>query len=287
MTRLAAVFCVLIALPALSCRKAPPQDRTAPPSAASAAPAPAQPAPPGPEIDLAVNGSRQPDVVAGFPLLLIAEVLHPALGEASAAPITLASAQGSWTGWLHLEVHDSRGGIVNWPVQSVTSSPGALTLDRDTYGQAGWTLAPERTATLPEGTYRLSIVLDTTSAPDGWKGQATSPPAVVHIRNAPASLSAAQEEQKYLLLANYHGLSGSDQQAAADLDALLSRQPKSVGALALKGDLLTASGKFADALDAYDAALAMTPRAHGKGGEPPVDLLRRRRAALNAVVLGK
>jgi hypothetical protein len=240
--------------------------------------------PPGPSVSLSINESAIADVVPGFPIIFVADIQHPAAGDPSAVAMTISAGTGRWTDWLKVEIRDAQRKPVMWPLTLVTQSPGALALDRENVGRIGWTLSPEMSGTLPEGVYDVRVVLDTRTAADGWKGQQSSTPAVVRVVKSPGALSAGREEERAMLLAGFHQLTGDDRQAMADVDALLATQPHSIDALTMKGDLLAKGGHSDAALTAYDDALTLAYATEGKQTEQPAGLLRRRRSLLTAAI---
>jgi hypothetical protein len=220
-----------------------------------------------------------------------------------------------WSNAVRLEVKDPWGRSVAWPFQLATAPSGPLTLDRKTPASLAWLLGPEQTEHLPDGDYKLEAVLDTTACDpkvllksdpklllksgitqgldptqvncgqhwEGgfWKGKLRSGPVILQIRKAPSPLSAAMEEEKHLSLAHHAPLAKEHKQAAAYIDELLEKQPKSIHGLHFKGDLLAADGRNVEALRTYSQAIAEFYERNPRPKEPPALLLMKRRALLN------
>jgi hypothetical protein len=213
-------------------------------------------------------------------------LLHPQAyaRNSKIEPMLLAAAEGPWTGAVRLEVKDTKGKNVEWPFHLATVATPTVTLDHQTFGSIGWWLTPDETAALSPGEYELTAILDTSSAhaAGAWKGNARSRSLRIEVIAEPKALDAEREEEKLLLLAHFAMVCGDDKQAVSHVDALLAKQPKSVTALERKGDLLAAAGKTLEALQSYDAALAIYRKRNlpdKPPGEPPA-LLRKHQKVL-------
>jgi hypothetical protein len=156
---------------------------------------------------------------------------------------------------------------------------GNVTLDETSVAELGWWLSPDETKALAPGDYRVVVRLDTTGANQGWKGQAASGALIVRLKAALAEPTDEQASAHALRLADWHMLQGDTAAAADDVNARLARRPDDAAALALKGDLLVAAGRAADAASAYDAAVAAAMAGRPADAEPPTVLLHKRRAA--------
>jgi len=218
-----------------------------------AAPRPARD-PNAPHISIAVTAATGTTAYSGWPLLVVADLRHPA------APITIRD----WPSALALTVSDAAGKPVSWPWHLATRATGALELAPDEAGEVGWWLAPDDTAHLPAGTYRIRVAL----------GGAHSETRIVKLQAPPATLDDATAAGAALRLAALHALQGDLATARADVNALLAKQPDHWQALAVLGDLAQAAGKPAEARDAYDRAIAAYPATT----EPPRALIAKRRA---------
>lgn len=268
-----------------SCGKTPATaDHAAPAQAAAGATMPAfkstQPDPGAPMLSASLGDQAGSEWYAGWPLIVVARVAHaPSDGSPSSPTVVMDSPAGDWPTALRPEITDPNGRKVDWPFHLATTSPGPLTLNEDTVGLVGWWLSPEETARIAAGDYRLVVRLDTTASTQGWKGAVVSETLPVHVRPAPATLSDAQASASAVRLADWHMLQDNNAAASADVDALLARRPHDAAALTLKGDLLMATGKADEAAATYDRALESVVAQQPNGAEPPMVLLRKRRAA--------
>lgn len=213
-----------------------------------------------PMFSLSANGRANTQTYQGWALLLDAELCHPNLYSTSSVviPLTISQMNGSWANTMQLAVTDNTGAAQNWPIQPVTIPNGPLNLDGTNVGRAAWVVAPSDTSTIAAGTYQVVGILNTVGSAGsaGWSGTRRSNPVSIQISAPPTSLSPEQQEEQAETLAYYDLLLGSVPKALSDVNALLAQQPNAIGALALQGDLLEQSGQTADALSAYNQALA-------------------------------
>lgn len=210
---------------------------------------------PSPLVSLSANGQVDVVLYQGWPLLLRASILHPNALEKGAEPIPVP------LGDARIQADRSA-----WVFQPASPSAGTLTLDADTEGVLAWSVAPEVTAALPEGTYRVTVSL----------GPGADSQSTVRVVRAPAVLSASEESVRSLLFASYHLLCGEEKEALKCVEERLARSPTDVDALAFQGDLLESAGRREEALQAYDRAVRAFYEQHPDAKEPPVRLLRRR-----------
>lgn len=229
-----------------------------------------------PRFSLEVNGVRQAQAYAGWPVILKVMLFHPQIfaTAANVAPLNIIPVGGSWANNLKLSVVDANGVNQDWPAQFAKIPTGALLLDQQSTGNVAWVVSP--TATIPPGTYRVVGTLDTTASAGttGWSGRVTSNAVSIQIEASPATLTPVQEGEKLKLSALYDHLTGNDAQALTDLNDLLAKQPEAVPALAFQGDLLGQMGQTRQALHSYDQALTNFYAAQSSElTEPPVHLL--------------
>lgn len=213
-----------------------------------------------PTLSLSANARTTTQSFQGWALIFDLTLFHPQIFSTSVqvTPLLINGQNGSWANTIQLIVTDANGLQQNWPVQLATTPSGSLNLDATTVGRLTWVVAPSDTAAIAAGTYRVVAQLNTTASAGtiGWNGINNSPSVSLQISSPPAPLSADQQEQQAELLARYDHLLGNDAQAVADLNAFLSGNPNNIGALAFLGNLLEQTGQTANALAAYDQALA-------------------------------
>ncbi len=232
-----------------------------------------------PVLSLAVNNGTEATAVAGQPLMIEGSVSPPDLSsQRDLKPLVLGGVKESWSASVRLAVVDGHGSSQNWPWHPLDAPQGTITLDRQTFAGLRWYVAPEDTARLVPQTYTLLLTIDTTASldPSVWKGSAHSTPVSVTVAPRPPSLSASQQRDEEVLLAQYEIFRGDTTASLARTDAILARHPEDVEALVLKGDLLEQQGRRADSQLAYRAALAAYQPT--RAGALPLFLLRRLRA---------
>jgi hypothetical protein len=236
--------------------------------------------PGGPLFEVAVNGAREVEVPAGWPLLVLVNLTHPdiAAPDALVTPLALGPAQDDWSPAIQITIRDERGGAAAWPLHLAQPPTQTLTHDTTRQGTLLRYVAPEDTARLPPGRYTLSATLDTTAAAwaGGWQGHVTAVPVQIHLSAEPLPLSPDLEAGKAEVQVAYELWRGHTAQALALLDARLTRRPTDVNALTLKADLLVAAGQDQPALALYNQALDAFLAENPGSPEPPEALLVKR-----------
>jgi Dockerin type I domain len=213
-----------------------------------------------PSFSLSVNGSTDAQVYQGWAWLISGSLSNPNVFSTRAAvtPLVINAQNGSWANTIQLVVTDGNGVTQNWPIRLTAAPPSSITLDAFTLGDLTWVISPSITSSIAPGTYGIVGILNTTASAgtSGWNGTTDSPFISVQVGAAPSPITNAQQEEQSELLAMYDHLLGNDSQAVADLNTLLIQQPNAFEALALKGDFLEQLGQTANALAAYDQAVA-------------------------------
>jgi hypothetical protein len=215
---------------------------------------------PAPTLSLSANARTTGQSFQGWALIFDLALFHPQIFSTNVqvTPLLINEQSGSWANTIQLVVTDANGLQQNWPVQLAMTPAGSLSLDATTIGRLAWVVAPSDTAAIAAGTYHVVAQLNTSASAGtiGWNGMNNSSSVSLQITSPPAPLSTDQQEQQAELLARYDHLLGNDTQAVADLNAFLSGNPNNFGALAFVGNLLEQTGQTANALAAYDQALA-------------------------------
>ena len=220
---------------------------------------------PTPEVGLDVNMRNEAVVARGWPLLIRAAVISTD-GQA----LTIGLKSGSWTQALHLTISDSNGAAQTWPVQLLPPATTTLSLSGIINAEAIWLVAPSDTTAIADGFYNLSVTLDTTStASNGtWTGKVQSSSASVQIEDEPATLAAADVNNKYLAFAAYGRLHGDTAGALSALGTLISLQPDNLEGYKEKADLLAGGGDYVDALTLYQTVVLKFQTANPNPKEP-------------------
>jgi Bacterial Ig-like domain (group 3)/Dockerin type I domain len=227
-----------------------------------------------PEVSVTTNGTPEPQVIQGEPLIFTAVLSHPSIFENSVTPLQINPQSGSWANTVHITMTNNTGATITWPMQLVTTPTGVVTLDGQQTGILQWVVSSADSKNIAAGVYQVLAVLDTTASAGttGWSGTTNSDGVLVQV-NAPTSPTEAQIEQQLLSEAVANHLLGNDTQAIAALDQLLVHNPSSVAALELKGTLLTGMGQTKAALQATELALNALYAQDTSPQEPPSALL--------------
>lgn len=151
-------------------------------------------------------------------------------------------------------------------IPSVQPQPRALNAEQTVELEYG--VAPEETAPLTPGEYRLVAVLDA-PAPEAWQGRVESLPVKVVVAEASSShLDPTEEERLHLGAARYYHAVRNLTKALEHVQKALAARPHSVPANIVFGELKEDSGDLAGALEAYQGALKEYEGQHPKALEP-------------------
>ena len=244
-----------------------------------------------PTFALSARSIDSNQAVQGWALILEGTFCHPQVYSRSVnvSPLLINPMNGSWSNTVHLVVTDSTGATHTWPIHLATVPSGPIALDAINVGRLIWVVAPSDTEAIAPGTYVVQGTLDTTASAGsaGWSGTTNS--NIVSLQVAPplAAETSDQQERQYELLAEYDQLVGNDVQALNNINTLLAQQPNSVGGLAWKGTVLEALGQTADALAAYDQAVATAVAINPNPQSEPLETLLTPQGRLRSKLLSQ
>jgi hypothetical protein len=229
-----------------------------------------------PLLTVSVNDAREARQFRGRPLWIAVEVLHPAwaLDPTGAPPVVLSSASGQWVRAVTLTVKSEAGVVQSWPLQPPADSPSTIALDGDVTGWVLFWLSLGDSANLAPGRYSVQATLDTTAAPQGWKGRVQSNPTWVDVVEEPAVLSHDESIEKQVDLIRHHFLLGESAPARSAAEALSAGAPESGVGHYLRAQVLSEAGDDAGALDAASSALGAFYQAQPAPEEPPAEFLQ-------------
>jgi tetratricopeptide (TPR) repeat protein len=240
-----------------------------------------------PRLGLMLNQLSEIETYPGWPVLVELAVRHPRLyrREAGEEPLTVASRGASWAAAVTLSVKTSAGRAMTWPLKSMPSKDGPLTLDAERIETLRWWLAGEDTAAITEGDYRIVATLDTRGVKKTgvWQGRVASEPAVLHFHTEPSPLTEEQAEEKLLLLAAFAQDAGESAKAKEYIDTLLGAQPESLQGLSFKADQLEETGDKEEAMRLYEQAIRIFNRKY-PDAEPPRMLYKNYNRLLSEVL---
>ncbi len=247
-------------------------------------------APGQPIFSLSANGTVNPQLCRGWPLMVEAALLHPQAFAESVQPLSIAAPAAPWSEAIKLEVHGPNGQLVNWPLRLYNTTGPLLVLDRTTAGRLVWFVAPEQTSGWPEGTYELVGRLDTTGSPPtefAWQGVLDSVPVVVQVSAEPPTLSEPLLEQKQRIFAQYYSLRADPGAALNAAQQLLAASPTNLAGFTMAAVLEEAAGRLNDSLAASTSGLAEFFKRYPDPEEPPAELLRLKSRVYKALFHGQ
>jgi hypothetical protein len=217
------------------------------PPALRAGPRPAPSPPPiAPWISLTANGSDEPEIPKGTPILL--ELWLNAPPERS---LTIHAVGGSWSSFVQLEAPGPP-----WTFRPAMNVGPMIKLDAANAAVFVWTLPAKTVDSLPRGEHAIRVKLDTRqgAAPDSWVGHVHPPPIKVRLTSEPAS------PPRIDLLVRCALWERSNDEALRLVENELAGNADSPQLLALKAEALEASGRPKEALQALDEAVATATR---------------------------
>ena len=227
----------------------------------------------GPAINLRVNALRRAEIVAGDPLLFEVSLTSSAERDDG----TVGDPGRPWPTLIRLVHGESEP--LPWPVSVLGAARTLTTQVRDgalpsvrsarndvavlkpgQVHQAVLAVSPETMTAAATGTYQIRAVLEQPSQLP-WMSSRTlmSAPVTVVVLPAPRPRS---ERERLALSARYYLLANRPEEARRAASDLVGLDPKDVGAAMLLGDALAALGQKREALVAYRAALANSPRSY-------------------------
>lgn len=255
-------------------------------SSSISAQVPPQPVPP--DLTLVVNNSGAPTVYQGWPLVFQLQVNHPDAQEANGnvTPTVLSTTSGSWADAMQVAVRDENGATQTWPLSLVYRPQGAISLGAGVEATLLWVVSPAANASVPAGNYQALGIFNASSiaSSGAFSGTVQSNSVTITIASEPSPLSAAQQEEKYSVLATYDLVLGNTSQALSDIGILLGAQPNNIDGLLEQGDLLMLQGQNQQALASYDQAFEAFAAAYPSAPEPPTLILSRQNRARAGIV---
>lgn len=265
-----------------------------------------------PELTLSVNGSSETTITPGMPLIFELMLRNTPAARAAGAGATRERLkedldglvqQGKLTreqaeGLLKKDavpppfsavvitvaagrfsfLHEGSQGArpVPWRLKMVNpAAPVQVRLDEKQIAWATFVMAPEDTVSIANEAYTVRASFENRSTGQ-WQGKIISDPVVITVVPAPQAPTAAEQEERHLVLVEYFlALKDHDRAIGAARQALAT-SPQSIDGLVLLGQAQEAKGEFRAALDAYDKALEEFGQRFGGRSHPhaPVGLIR-------------
>jgi tetratricopeptide (TPR) repeat protein len=226
-------------------------------------------------LTLHVNGGADTTLYRGEPLLVQALLI---LEQEEAATVALADGQ-AWTRALSLTVRDGAGQPVQLPWAILGAAPAASLSFTPEAAEisAVMGLAPDALDALAPGDYRLDAVFSTkeSAAEGAWKGVARAPGLVLRVSADPRADSAPEQVYKHRLLARWHHFNDRPEEALAQLDAAVQRQPDDIQVLSDKAEVLAEMNRGDAAVETLQQAISLYRQRHPDASHPPRWLLHR------------
>lgn len=144
--------------------------------------------------------------------------------------------------------------------------PLARALDAEQEVELNYGVAPEGTASLAPGEYRLIAVLDSPRT-GPWQQRMVSLPVTVLVVEGSSHLDIAEEERLQLGAARYSQAVHNPAKAMEHVQKALAAQPHSVVANMVLGELKEDAGDLVGALEAYQHAMEEYNRQRPKAQE--------------------
>lgn len=230
---------------------------------------------PAPQLTLGANGSRNLELMKGWPLVVRLVVMHSQrLSREPGVPLLRVAPPGlTWADAIRLQVSRADGGDTRpWDLTlpAAPDDPVLLLPNRSTVGVL-WRMSPEATAALETGTYRLAASLEVKDS-DGWNGVVQSGFATIRVVDQPDPLTPEDESRKQRLRAQYALAGGDMDEAERALDELLKTQPDNVPCLRAKAEVLEQKGDIVSAYLSVARAIKAVRERNPAPSEQPEDL---------------
>ncbi len=203
-------------------------------------------------LTVRLNEAPEATVSPGWPVVIEVGLR---LRTAAGPSLTLANPAGAWTDSLRLECVGPDGKDRAALFRPVATAAKSLELAPGRSGVASWVLEAVDPASLPEGRHVIRVRLDATKLAGAVPTGLSSEDAVLTV--APPAAETPQSAQELCLARMSAAFLVKDPaKALAAGDAYLAGRPKDVPVRLLSGRILRAQDRKAEALAAYEAALA-------------------------------
>jgi hypothetical protein len=239
---------------------------------------------PTPELSLTANGAQDMNLYPGWPMIVHATIMNSLRFTAgNVPPLVIAPNGAPWTSAIQFTAVDASGQAHEWPLNLIGSpADPALTLAPTSYVSFTMQIAPTDVSSLAPGTYQLTATLQVSNS-NAWNGIVQSRPITIQVGLEP-TLTAEQQTEKALLIAEYQTNSGDLKGALTTVQQLLQSQPSSPLALDAAANLLEVQGFHQVALMEANAAADAYYQTDPAPAEAPSDLLTLQQDLLAGVI---
>lgn len=250
------------------------------PRADTSAPASKKPAETPGQLVISASAETGPNIYASRPLVISANLWRKALipdpqgNLPSAEPIVIKAKTGSWQDALVVDVRNSAGEAVAWPLHPMPANPSdnSLTLKVDDFIQAYWFLDPSVTETLKPGAYTIAVSFDRARVEGLPEYVAFDRFHVTVEKEPPVKIP---ETQKQLEEARFALFKKELETAEKKVDQVLSQNPENLEGISLKAGLLAEKGNKPEAVNLLNNALMIYYRKF-PDADPPLSLIQQR-----------
>ncbi|MBU0480932.1 MAG: hypothetical protein KKG47_07510 [Proteobacteria bacterium] len=209
----------------------------------------------GPELSMTLRGVADDIVEQGEPLLLALRIRLDDLGD-EIGEVVLAPAAGSWVDAIDVQLVDERGNAPGIRGQAVGRPDDAVaTLDNSRIAGGLWRFASESTQKLIPGVYtlRARLAIDKTiPGSGGWTGEVFAEEIPLEI--VVPSDGPERHAQRVIALARDALLENRLEEAAAQIDVVLTKQRDNISAWTLRALISERAGNASGALLCIDQA---------------------------------
>lgn len=148
-----------------------------------------------------------------------------------------------------------------------------VSLDEKQTAYVTVTVAPEDTAYILKGTYRVRVYFENRSD-NQWQGRVSSNPVEITVVDEPKTLPLEEKKEKHLLTVEYYLSLKDFDSAIKAVQQVFSISPKSIDGLVLLGQAQEGKGDFKAALDSYEKAFDEFYQKYPDADHPPAGLMR-------------
>lgn len=229
---------------------------------------------PAPDLSLSVNGGQDLNLYPGWPLIAHVTIMNSQRFNPSvnSGPLVIAPNGEAWTTALQFTAVSASGQTFQWPLKLIgTPASTTLTLLANSYVLVTFQMSGTDVAALLSGTYQLTASLQVSNSTE-WNGMVQSSAVAIQIGPEPA-LTAEQQTEKALLIAQYQTNAGDLNGALSTVQQLLAAQPGDPSAMSAAGNLLELQGYPGLAFFQTQGALAAYLQANPSLYDPPSNLL--------------
>src|SRR5260370_5225808 len=192
-----------------------------------------------PELSITANGGQNFGLYSGWPLIVHATILNSQRFNetGNVLPLVIAPNGTAWTSAIQFAAVSTTGQSFQWPLKLIgTPADATLTLQSRSYVRLTLQMSGSDGSALLPGAYQLTASLQVSNS-SGWNGMVQSRTVTIQVGPEP-TLSAAQQSQKALRIAEYQTNVGDLNGALSTVQQLLQSQQANSLAMSAAANLL-------------------------------------------------